>query len=38
MTVNQMFSNQIGSGKTVYVRGGGWGFGQAGGSGLAPAS
>jgi len=31
MTVNQMFSNQIGSGKTVYVRGAGWGFGLGAG-------
>jgi CubicO group peptidase (beta-lactamase class C family) len=37
MTVNQMFSNQIGSGKTVYVRGEGWGFGLGAGVLTDPA-
>jgi CubicO group peptidase (beta-lactamase class C family) len=31
MTVDMMFSNQIGSGKNVYVRGPGYGFGLGGG-------
>ena len=31
MTVNMMLSNQIGSGKSVYVRGPGYGFGLGGG-------
>jgi CubicO group peptidase (beta-lactamase class C family) len=37
MTVNLMFSNQIGAGKTVYVRGDGWGFGLGAGVLLDPA-
>ena len=37
MTVNQMFSNQIGTGKTVYVRGDGWGFGLGAGVLTDPA-
>jgi CubicO group peptidase (beta-lactamase class C family) len=37
MTVNQMFSNQIGAGKTVYVRGEGWGFGLGAGVLTDPA-
>lgn len=31
LTVNQMFTNQIGSDKLVYVRGPGWGFGLGAG-------
>ena len=38
MTVNQMFSNQIGTGKTVYVRGEGWGFGLGAGVLTDPAT
>jgi CubicO group peptidase (beta-lactamase class C family) len=38
MTVNLMFSNQIGSGKNVYVRGDGWGFGLGAGVLLDPAT
>jgi len=37
MTVNLMFSNQIGAGKTVYVRGQGWGFGLGAGVLTDPA-
>ena len=37
MTVNNMFSNHIGSGKTVYVRGEGWGFGLGAGVLTDPA-
>jgi len=37
MTVNLMFSNQIGTGKTVYVRGEGWGFGLGAGVLTDPA-
>lgn len=37
MTVNLMFSNQIGSGKPVYVRGDGWGFGLGAGVLTDPA-
>jgi CubicO group peptidase (beta-lactamase class C family) len=37
MTVNLMFSNQIGAGKTVYVRGPGWGFGLGAGVLTDPA-
>jgi CubicO group peptidase (beta-lactamase class C family) len=37
MTVNLMFSNQIGAGKNVYVRGEGWGFGLGAGVLTDPA-
>lgn len=37
MTVNNMFSNHIGTGKTVYVRGEGWGFGLGAGVLTDPA-
>jgi CubicO group peptidase (beta-lactamase class C family) len=37
MTVNLMFTNQIGSGKTVYIRGEGYGFGLGAGVLTDPA-
>ena len=37
MTVNQMFTNHVGTDKLVYVRGEGWGFGLGAGVLLDPA-
>lgn len=37
MTVNQMFTNQVGTDKPVYVRGEGWGFGLGAGVLLDPS-
>ncbi len=37
MTVSQMFTNQVGTDKPVYVRGDGWGFGLGAGVLLDPA-